>query len=88
MTGQNGIVVVVNGVPDEAQNVKELIEFMDVPLVCTATPANWRTLVGDRCLDAVFVGPHLSDRDFRHVLDDIGEFAANVPIVVLRDAKT
>lgn len=85
MTGRDGIIMVVNDAPDEARNIKELIEFMDVPKVCTATPANWRAQIGKKRLDAVFVGPDLSNKDFRSFLDDVGEFAANVPIVVLQD---
>ena len=88
MTGRNGMIMVINDGPDEARNIKELIEFMDVALVCTATPADWRTLVGNKRLDAVFVGPDLSDKNFRSVLNDVGEFAANVPIVVLREDAT
>jgi hypothetical protein len=86
MTSRNGIIMVVNEALDEARNIKELIEFMDVPQVCTSTPANWRSLVGDSRLDAVFVGPDLSDKDFRSVLDDVGDFDPNVPIVVLSEA--
>ena len=83
MTSHDGIIMVVSDEPDEAQNVKELIEFMDVPLVCTSFPANWLSLVGDHILDAVFVGPGLSDRSFRSVVDDVGEYSPNVPIVIL-----
>lgn len=84
MTSHDGIIMVVSDAPDEAQNIKELIEFMDVPRVCTSMPANWLSLVGDHRLDAVFVGPDLSDGGFRAVVDDVGEFSPNVPIVILR----
>jgi DNA-binding NtrC family response regulator len=85
MTSRNGIIMVVNDTPDDARNIKELIEFMDVPQVCTSTPDNWRSLVGGHRLDAVFVGPDLSDKDFRSFLDDVGEFDPNVPIVILSE---
>lgn len=83
MTGHDGIVMVISDTPDEAQNIKELIEFMDMPLVCTSVPANWLSLVGERILDAVFLGPDLPDKSFRSVVDQVGEYSPNVPIVVL-----
>ncbi len=83
MVIRNSVIMVVNDSPDEARNIKELIEFMDVPQVCTSTPSKWLSLVGERRLDAVFVGPHLSDKDIRSVLDDVGNYNPNVPVVVL-----
>lgn len=88
MTSRNSIIMVVNDSPDEAKNIKELIEFMDVPQVCASSPSKWRSLVGDRRLDAVFVGPHLSDKDVRSVLGDVGDYNPNVPIILLTAAAT
>jgi len=84
MTSHDGIIMVVSDGPDEAQNIKELIEFMDIPRVCTSMPANWLSLVGGHILDAVFVGPDISDSGFRSVVDDVGEYSPNVPIVILK----
>ena len=80
----DGIIMVVSDAPDESENIKELIEFMDVPRVCASMPDTWLSLVGDHRLDAVFVGPDLSDRGFRSVVDDVREYSPNVPIVILR----
>jgi len=84
MTGRNSMILVVNDSIDEARNIQELIEFMDVPKVCTSTPAKWRSTVGDNRLDAVFVGPDLSDKEIRSVLGDVGDYNPNVPIVMLQ----
>ena len=84
MASRNSIIMVVNDSIDDARNIKELIEFMDVPEVCTSTPAKWRSNVGENRLDAVFVGPDLSDADVRSVLGDVGDYNPNTPIVMLQ----
>ena len=38
MTGE-GMIMVINREISDAENLKELIEFMDEPDVCTSTPA-------------------------------------------------
>lgn len=88
MTGRDSIILVVNDSIDEARNIQELIEFMDVPKVCTSTPAKWRSMVGENRLDAVFVGPDLSDKEIRSVLGDVGDYNPNVPIVMLHQTST
>lgn len=75
--------MVVNQTGSAADNLKELIEFMDAPHVCTATPAEWQQQVGDHRLEAVFIGPDLSDKDIRTLVDDIGELDPNIPIVMI-----
>ncbi len=79
--------MVVNGTASAAENLKELIEFMDAPHVCIATPAGWREEVGDRRLEAVFIGPDLSDKDIHTLVDDIGQLDPNIPIVMLTDGQ-
>lgn len=79
--------MVVNGTASAAENLKELIEFMDAPHVCIATPAGWRDEVGDRRLEAVFIGPDLSDKDVHALVDDIGQLDPNIPIVMLTDGQ-
>ena len=86
MNATNGMIVVVNRAQKEANNLKELIEFMDAPEVCTATPTDWRATVGDRRLDAIFVGADLTDREVRTLLGDVEESDPNVPIVLLKEA--
>lgn len=77
--------MVVNRGDAAAENLKELIEFMDAPRVCTATPAKWREQVGDFRLEAVFIGPDLSEKDIRKVVHDIGELDPNIPIVMITE---
>ena len=86
MVGRNSIIMIVNDSPDEARNIKELIEFMDVPQVLTSTPSNWRSRLGDQRLDAIFVGPQVTDSDIRSVFGAIGEYNPNVPVVVIGPA--
>ena len=66
-----------------AQNLKELIEFMDTPHVVTAAPRDWRERVGDCRLEAMFVGAALTDVDLGNLLADLKKFDPNVPVVVL-----
>ncbi len=87
MDSTESLIVVVNRAEAAAENLKELIEFMDAPNVCTATPAEWRRRAGDARIEAVFVGPDLSDRDIRKVVDDVGELDPNIPIVVITDRE-
>jgi len=81
----DSLIMVVNRAGSAAENLKELIEFMDAPHVCTATPAKWQSKIGDNRLEAVFIGPDLSDRDIRTLVDDIGELDPNIPIVMITE---
>ena len=81
----NGTIVVVNRAADDAQNLKELIQFMDAPEVCTSTPSDWRETVDGRRLDAVFVGADLTDDEVRTLMGDVADTDPNVPIVILSD---
>ena len=82
----NGTIVVVNRAVDDAQNLKELIQFMDAPEVCTTTPSDWRETVGERRLDAIFVGADLSDDEVRDLMGDVADTDPNVPIVLLNES--
>jgi len=81
------MIMVVNRTASAAENLKELIEFMDAPHVCTATPTGWREEVGDHRLEAVFIGPDLDDKDIHALVDDIGQMDPNIPIVMITDAQ-
>lgn len=83
MSNTGGMIMVVNSTLSAADNLKELIEFMDAPNVCTATPKEWQQRIGDNRLEAVFVGPDLNDKDVRALVDDIGELDPNIPIVMI-----
>ncbi|MBT8067632.1 MAG: hypothetical protein KJO09_10355 [Gammaproteobacteria bacterium] len=85
MDNTDGMIMVVNRSGSAAENLKELIEFMDAPNVCTATPAKWQQEIGDNRLEAVFIGPDLSDKDVRSLVDDIGKLDPNIPIVMLTE---
>lgn len=78
-------IMVVNRAGATAKNLKELIEFMDAPNVCASTPAEWQQQVGDSRLEAVFIGPDLSDKDVRRLVDDIGKLDPNIPIVMISE---
>lgn len=77
--------MVVNRTGSAAENLKELIEFMDAPHVCTSTPKKWQQQIGDSRLEAVFIGPDLTDKDIRTVVHDIGELDPNIPIVMISE---
>ena len=85
MDSAESMIMVVNRPGAAAENLRELIEFMDAPHVCTATPAQWQQKIGDSRLEAVFIGPDLSDKDIRSLLRDIGELDPNIPIVMISD---
>lgn len=83
MTAQDSLIMVVDRDTAEADHLKQLIEFMDSPAVATATPKRWRERLGDHRLEALFVGPDLSDKDLNVLLADIGDYDPNIPIVLV-----
>ena len=87
MTG-DGMIMVINHTISDAENLKELIEFMDEPDVCTSTPAQWQSCVGTGRLNAVFMGPDLTESEVRAVVGDLGNLDPNIPIVMLHGADT
>lgn len=87
MSSADSMIVVVNNGAATTENIKELIEFMDTPEVCSANPREWRTAVGDRRVEAVFVGPDLDDGEVRSLVGDIGELDPNIPIVMLSERE-
>ena len=83
MNSSDSMIMVVNRAAAAADNLKELIEFMDAPDVRTATPSKWREQIGDSRVEAVFIGPDITDKDFRTLVKDIGELDPNIPIVMI-----
>ena len=79
MSGSDKTILVVDQDSELAENLKELIQFMDQPYVVTAAPENWRQRLGDRRLEAVFVGPDLSEHEVGGLLADLKLFDPNVP---------
>ena len=88
MTNADSLILVVNREAAEAEHLKELIEFMDSPAVETATPRRWRQQLGDHRLEALFVGPDLSDSEIGSLLDDVSRLDPNVPIVLVGEQQT
>ena len=83
MNGTQGTIMVVNGGGAAADNLKELIEFMDAPEVRVATPSKWREVAEETRVEAVFLGPDLVDDEVRKLLAGIGDFDPSIPIVML-----
>ncbi len=75
--------MVVNAGEAAADNLKELIEFMDAPEVRVATPAKWRQVAEETRVEAVFLGPDLDDGEVRKLLSGIGDLDPSIPIVML-----
>ncbi|MDX1515261.1 MAG: hypothetical protein R3288_00400 [Woeseiaceae bacterium] len=87
MAGNDRTILVVDRDPTLAENLKGLIEFMDTPSVETAVPADWRERLGERRLEALFVGPDLADDDVEQLLGDLAQFDPNVPVVVIGNSR-
>jgi len=87
MTSTDSVILVVNRAAAEADNLKQLIEFMDSPAVETATPGRWRQCLGEHRLEALFVGPDLSDREINDLLDGVASLDPNVPIVLVGEQR-
>lgn len=86
MDNADSLIVVVNNSAATTNNLKELIEFMDTPEVCSAKPREWRQAVGSRRIEAVFIGPDLEDGEIRSLVGDIGKLDPNIPIVMLSES--
>ena len=75
--------MVIDQSDERADGLKELIEFMDAPEVCTATPGNWKNRMGSNRLAAIFVNEQLPAADMSGLLDNIGKLDPNLPIVLI-----
>ena len=82
------MILVVNHGAAQANNLKQLIEFMDTPEVVTASLCDWRTTLGDETLEALFVGSDLSESDIGTLLDEVGTLNPNTPIVLMQGEAT
>jgi len=83
MSAEDRLIMVIDQSVDRAQNLKELIEFMDAPDVCTATPRNWQSRLGEHRLAAVFLSEELPRQDMGRIIDNVGKIDPNVPIVLV-----
>ena len=77
------LIIVVDSVSDRAQNLKELIEFMDAPAVRVADPSNWQSRIGDSRLAAIFLRDDLAKKELDRIIGAVGELDPNVPIVLV-----
>jgi hypothetical protein len=77
------MILVVSSIAADAENLRGLIEFMDTPNVKTALPGDWRTILGDARLAALFVGQDLSTDEVDSLLGEVVRMDPNVPIVML-----
>ena len=84
MTAGDKTILVVDQDPVLAAHVKELIEFMDSPSVVTAEPADWRQQLGERRLEALFVGPDMSPDEVSVLLSDLRSVDPNVPVIMMQ----
>jgi len=82
MSGSERLIMVIDQSDERADGLRELIEFMDAPDVCTATPGNWRVRMGTNRLAAIFVNEELPSADMSGLLNNIGELDPNLPIVL------
>lgn len=80
------LIMVIEGAEARGRNIKELIEFMDVPRVRIARVETWREKLGDRRLAAIFVGDDLEAEALEQIIRDVGDLDPNTAIVrVSRD---
>lgn len=84
MTEIEKVIVVVDPDNDRAERVKGLVEFMDCHRVLTAMPDDWQSRLGARRLEAMFVGPGLSDEAVGGLLADLEQFDPNVAVVMIQ----
>lgn len=75
------LILVIDGAESRGRNIKELIEFMDMPRVRVACTATWREHIGDRRLAAIFVGDDLDVDALDKMINEVGAFDPNTPIV-------
>ena len=83
VSAEDRLIMVIDRSDDRAQNLKELIEFMDAPEVCAATPLTWQSRIGEHRLAAIFVSEELPRDEMRKILDKVGRIDPNVPIVLV-----
>ena len=87
VTESSKTIVVIDEDQRLAENLKEVLEFMDAPHVVTAMPDDWRRRLGNRGLEALFVGPDLSDESLDALLCDLEKFDPDVPVVMIQGSE-
>ena len=85
MTNGEKTILVIDHDLTVSRHVKELLEFMDSPCVVTAMPEDWQERLGQRRLEAMFVGPELEDDAVEELLTELESLDPNVPIVMMQE---
>ena len=75
--------MVIDPAEGSARNLKELIEFMDAPAVCIASPEDWRSRIGQHRVAAVFLGQDIPSDERDRLIGDVGKYDPNVSIVLV-----
>ncbi len=88
MATTDKLIMVVNHASQYANDLKELIEFMDAPQVRTAGPDDWQLALGKQRLEALFVGEDLNSSEIDDLVAAVGRLDPNVPIVMLSAGAT
>ena len=81
------LILVVANSDAAAEQLKELLEFMDALPVESSTVDNWRSRVGKRRLSAVFLGQDLSRVENERLVRELGKFDPDVSIVLIEDQQ-
>jgi len=68
---------------DVAQDMRNLLEFMDTHRVEIANPDNWQDQLDGRALSAVFLAPDVADETREVLIDEIGRLDASISVVVV-----
>ena len=85
MTNGEKTILVIDHDLTVSRHVKELLEFMDTPCVVTAMPEDWRERLGQRRLEAMFVGPEIEEDAVEVLLTELETVDPNVPIVMMQE---
>jgi len=78
-------ILIVDDNAASAENLRELIEFMDNPSVTTTASSEWKQALGERRLEALFIGPDLGERELANLLVELQEIDATVPVVLCEE---
>ena len=78
-------ILVIDRNTGAADRLREIIEFMDTPSVLVAAPDNWTQRLGERRLEALFVGADLSDGQLAGLMTELENLDPNVPVVILSE---
>lgn len=81
-------ILIVDDDAATAEKLRELLEFMDKPSVITAACRDWQQRLGNRRLEALFIGPDLDEHKLTLLLNDLKEIDATVPVVMCEGQRS